>query len=417
MHNKCQIFSEKMKTERGDAGSSVGVCVTGEARAFALHGVRASLRSFLAALGRHTLVRMIVARASSASCSGHIFHASGKMCYLARHSVFRMEHQQLQAEFPGAHITLLNASSCALEPASAQPCCRLHLAEASYGLNLTTPRPEPGAFLQYWTVARCAAELLAMAERQGRSLRFIVRTRPDNVYLRPSETASLIYSARDAARTRVACKFSTCKAATDIFMVTPVQRARAFFGAIPSLMNANCAPALAGAATGAATAAAPPPMGSASPSPQSPSTPSLASSPASASSANALAGLYVARSRAPETLLEPRRVGDFRLVPFEVINLNVLGQPYGCSSQRNQTACRALASQIARAQPSTPPDASQRDSATRIAEEWAGDPLGVNHRLIFLHKHSWRSIIKLASESEGQGGMRLRGEAASSRPS
>lgn len=248
MHNKCQIFSEKMKTERGDAGSSVGVCVTGEARAFALHGVRASLRSFLAALGRHTLVRMIVARASSASCSGHIFHASGKMCYLARHSVFRMEHQQLQAEFPGAHITLLNASSCALEPASAQPCCRLHLAEASYGLNLTTPRPEPGAFLQYWTVARCAAELLAMAERQGRSLRFIVRTRPDNVYLRPSETASLIYSARDAARTRVACKFSTCKAATDIFMVTPVQRASAFFGAIPSLMNANCAPALAGAA-------------------------------------------------------------------------------------------------------------------------------------------------------------------------
>lgn len=109
--------------------SRVGVCVTGEARTFALDGVRASLRRLLDALPPSPLVRMIIARRGASSCSGHQLHKSRNLCHLARHAYFAMPTASLIAEFPeaGGSIALMNSSSCDEPPARESACCALQL--------------------------------------------------------------------------------------------------------------------------------------------------------------------------------------------------------------------------------------------------------------------------------------------------
>ena len=372
--------------------SSVGVCVTGEARAFSLHGVRDSLRQLLQQFDQPT-VRFILARRGSASCSGNVYRESPKLCYLAEHSFFGMPLRELQRDFPSANMTITHQSSCAVQPARAEPCCRPYQSVGSIG----EPRREPGSFLQHFAILRCVRDVLADAASRGKILSHVIRTRPDAVYLDPAGIARAVLGLNEST---FAMHRRSSGSGSDIFMAAPASAAASFFGAAPATMTAQCNQST-GASThmdstgGTVPRAAP---GGTVPS--------------------GTANTALARSKAPEALVVSGNRDRRIITPtLPVVIINVLGQPSGCVSQPNVSACQALASRIAHApQPplrvgrgvgaSGAPE-GPRDSAERIASVWATDRLGQSHgaakRDHQLRQHAWSSIIALVNSTENFG--------------
>ena len=326
----------------------VGVCVTGEARSFALRGVRASLQELLAQFEEPAL-RMILARRGSATCSGNVYSGSHKMCFMAQHSFFAMGEGELQAEFPTARITLVNVSNCATAPASATACCR------ATPWNATR---QPGAFLQYFAVARCVGELLDGEAAAGRRpLTHVIRTRPDVVYLDPPAVARAVVGASRALLQRKGEDPLHHGRGPDIFMAAPAADARRFFSAVPERMAEHCT------------------NGS----------------------------VRMAHSTQPEGLFEGHRSANpFVLTSLPVVVINVVGQPSGCISQKNQSGCQELAGRIAH--PPNAQPAAAADSAERIASRWAADRLGKASHDDQLHKHGWGDVVSLAC---GRGGVKV----------
>ena len=108
----------------------------------------------------------------------------------------------------------------------------------------------------------------------------------------------------------------------------------------------------------------------------------------------------MAHSTQPEGLFEGHRSANpFVLTSLPVVVVNVVGQPSGCISQKNQRAARARRriAHLPNAQP-----AAAADSAERIASRWAADRLGKASHDDQLHKHGWDVELGLR-----QGGVKV----------
>ena len=158
----------------------VGVCVTGEARSFAMPAVRASLREFLGALSLDepsVTVRMIIGRRASSSWGWTFAHDPKLRHEAVRNRTFTMTARQVRQEFAAwptsvtpcypsnrpatllqvrqefaawpTSVTLEDASDCRQPAVRNHSCCAIS--------NGTAP---PGAFLQYATMDRCVSELV-----------------------------------------------------------------------------------------------------------------------------------------------------------------------------------------------------------------------------------------------------------------
>lgn len=226
-----------------------GVCVTGEARSFALPGVRASLRNLLrmfdSEAGVATAVRMIIYRKGSASCSGSILSAIPAECRRAQEAFLAMPHSELQAEFPGASITLLNKSTCfdPLVAAYNESCCAVHRkvhGQMLEGSNTNFTR-EPGTFLQYVAFHRCAVELLRVHAASLRPITHLLKTRPDVIYPNAGHIARAVLSSHTPVLARKGERLTYVKGPTDIIFAAPARSAEGFFAAFSAPMHRFCA--------------------------------------------------------------------------------------------------------------------------------------------------------------------------------
>ena len=198
--------------------SSVGICVTGEARSFAHSGVRGSLRLLLDELPAPVL-RISISRAT-AHRVGYRWRAGQAS------SQMTLDHAQLAREFPEAHIELLASSDCTLAHVRESTCCQR--ANGSQTVQ---------AFMQYQAITRCSRQLLSAPF--GRALSHIVRTRADAVYPEPGLLARAIVLAEQPI---MAAKddLKRARLPSDWFMVAPVRVAADFFGTFGDPIEARC---------------------------------------------------------------------------------------------------------------------------------------------------------------------------------
>ena len=198
--------------------SSVGICVTGEARSFAHSGVRGSLRLLLDELPAPVL-RISISRAT-AHRVGYRWRAGQAS------SQMTLDHAQLAREFPEAHIELLASSDCTLAHVRESTCCQR--ANGSQTVQ---------AFMQYQAITRCSRQLLSAPF--GRALSHIVRTRADAVYPEPGQLAREIMLAEQPI---MAAKDEGKRARlpSDWFMVAPARAAADFFGTFGDPIEARC---------------------------------------------------------------------------------------------------------------------------------------------------------------------------------
>eukprot|EP00966_Prymnesium_polylepis_P219410 5076244-Prymnesium_polylepis.1 len=103
-----------------------GVCVTGEARSFAIPAVRASLREFLAAVGA-VAVRMHIARRASSSMGWTHGHDRALRGNAVRNISFGAEAADVEREFARWHasVVLSVASDCEQPGDRNDECCRV----------------------------------------------------------------------------------------------------------------------------------------------------------------------------------------------------------------------------------------------------------------------------------------------------
>ena len=162
----------------------IGVCVTGQARTFALPAVRANFRRFLRANVQHSfspLVSMILFREESA-CPGWSYYEKqvGALsdCNFSRAvNPFEMRLEQVQHEFPGAKVAIILRATCQLlRELTGRPfsCCN---GQAPAARRLTC---YPRALLQFVPAAHCLEQMLL----EG-TVEWAVRVRPDNLYFKP----------------------------------------------------------------------------------------------------------------------------------------------------------------------------------------------------------------------------------------
>ena len=159
------------------------VCVTGEARAFRIAAVRASLRHFLESV-QTVALDMAIARYTSA-CGLSLSRGRGReyhSCAVATSQGFHLEESVLRAEFSHGswrrqmRVELFNTSTCSNGRHENETCCHQQ--------NRTTIW-QPSAYLQYKELAQCALRLAATAAAAPLHERatHLIRTRPDTLYL------------------------------------------------------------------------------------------------------------------------------------------------------------------------------------------------------------------------------------------
>lgn len=222
-----------------------GVCVTGEARSFALPQVRTSLRNLLAALQPVSVI-MQLARHGTTTCEGmHLSH-NQLACTRMKHMYFDWSETRIRDAFPGVNlgaVTITNRSTCEQPFASSSACCEMkrnitagvELGKANASNYMMTH--EPGVTLQFLPIARCAAVLLD----EHPTLQVVVRTRPDLAYLDVPYLALAVR--RAVAQPLMGCKGDTKPSRdtpSDMFMAVPGALARQFFDSLYVPVEAAC---------------------------------------------------------------------------------------------------------------------------------------------------------------------------------
>ena len=218
------------------ADARTGVCVTGQARSFALFGVRRSLRKLLDTLPGPVLVHMILARQTTYAIPARIKARAQTRPLLRKHAL-ELSEETLRAEFPEAReIALFNDSSCeGLPHIQNRSCCRLRRETADreaagekFEHNLHITKAQPGAFIQYAHVEHCVDSLLSRPE--GRTISHVIRTRPDLLYVDTAPILDALHNATDLPiAMRRAQAFGMGKyrfMLWDWFVILPTARAR-----------------------------------------------------------------------------------------------------------------------------------------------------------------------------------------------
>ena len=228
--NVTQLIDVHVCKER----AGVGVCVTGEARSFALHSVRKSLREFLHAVGA-VAVRMHIARRASSSMGWTHGHDKALRGDAVRNITFAAEPARIEREFArwNAAVTLFNASDCEQPTVREDECCQL----AQLRNTSRVQKYPPGAYLQYAAFAQCVRELVS----EQPCLSHVVRTRPDNLYLNVSTVAAMSLAA-DYKPALIRKGEHGLYAANpgDQYLVAPAATALDFFSSFDEPIRAAC---------------------------------------------------------------------------------------------------------------------------------------------------------------------------------
>jgi len=231
------------------ADARTGVCITGQARSFALIGVRRSLRKMLDALPGPVIMHMVLARhtthlmlAKSPSRHARAGHA---------HTILNLTEHQIREEFPEAReIELFNDSSCEGLPYVAnRSCCKLRreiaareAAGEKFEHDNYITKSQPVAFLQYANVDHCIETLLTRPE--ARTMDHVIRARPDLLYLDTVPILEALHKATDLPiAMRRAWSFGMGQfrfQLWDWFVILPIARAREVVHSWISHMDEEC---------------------------------------------------------------------------------------------------------------------------------------------------------------------------------
>lgn len=127
----------------------VGVCVTGEARSFALSSVRGSLKELLTEIGA-VAVRLEISRRASSSLGWTHAHDRTLRTESIRNLTFSFGPQEIAREFVrwNASVTILDASNCKQPEWRMDECCQL-------ALRMNTSLAE--RFAPGWSACMCSS--------------------------------------------------------------------------------------------------------------------------------------------------------------------------------------------------------------------------------------------------------------------
>jgi len=178
---------------------AIAVCVAGAVRTFAAPRVRATLRLFLDAQRAPTRLFLHLVRGES--CGGFLArHVRGHCADLkAMHEwAKQLSPEAVAADFPTAHISWHNESSCSTRPFARRGAC------CSQSSSMEGP------FLQSLWTRLCIEQAAQVEARSEGTIRFVafVRTRPDVVLLRPRrlDVLALLGPSELDGRPMFACK-------------------------------------------------------------------------------------------------------------------------------------------------------------------------------------------------------------------
>lgn len=241
--------------------STIGLCVIGQARGFALPAVRGNLRIFVDQLASQhgnssAIVHFAVARLTPPRPA---------LPYKPAQPRSRMDASlaQLATEFPEASFDITEASTCDAAPASSTTCCIAAFPNSSVASSSSSSstssvsraavshaaaahaaatRWQPGAWLQYYGVSRCALRLFERVTDQQRTLSHLIRTRPDVLYLDAVATARQIGRTPMAVmQTRGGLRHTSGREPCDWFFVAPSAQALPFFQSFATPYDRSCA--------------------------------------------------------------------------------------------------------------------------------------------------------------------------------
>ena len=245
--------------------TSVGACVTGEARSFRFATMRGALVDLLQEV-RVAALYMSIARVSS--CDGIVLTQNQTLCTLTRSAHWNDDEAALRAELRPLHphlqvlqITLHNESSC--DHHRRERCCAPgHAGPDRYG----NKGPGRSGFLQYLELWKCVEWMDQQRQPKGSStlqLTHVLRTRPDVLYLRAASSAartswppgapSLIIAALSAAHVPIFIRkadlaspaavyrrHNETMVAGDWFFVMPIGWARYIFARAYGVVDRLC---------------------------------------------------------------------------------------------------------------------------------------------------------------------------------